>query len=46
MSVNLVSEQIGTMVTFFIPNDNPNEMIRTHQFEWNTPHSMLIGNNS
>ena len=46
MSVNLVSGQIGTMVVFFIPNDNPSEMIRIHQFEWNAPHLTPIGNNS
>ena len=46
MPVNLVSGRIGTMVTFFIPNDNPSEMIRIHQFEWNTSHSTLIGNNT
>ena len=34
------------MVTFFIPNDNPSEMIRIHQFEWNAPHSTPIGNNT
>ena len=44
--VNLVSGRIGTMVTFFIPNDNPSEMIRIHQFEWNAPHSTPIGNNT
>ena len=46
MPVNLVSGRIGTMVTFFIPNDNPSEMIRIHQFEWNAPHSTPIGNNT
>ena len=44
--VNLVSGRIGTMVTFFIQNDNPSEMIRIHQFEWNAPHSTPIGNNT
>ena len=34
------------MVTFFIPNDNPSEMIRIHQFEWNAPNSTPIGNNT
>ena len=34
------------MVTFFIPNDNPSQMIRIHQFEWNAPHSTWIGNNT
>ena len=46
MSHNLVSRRIGTIVTFFIPNDNPSEMIGIHQFEWNTPHSTPIGNNT
>ena len=44
MSVNLVSGKIGTMVTFFILNDNPSEMICTYPFEWNAPHSMSICN--
>ena len=46
MPVNLVSGRIGTMVTFFIPNDNPSKMIRIHQFKWNTPHSTRISNNT
>ena len=44
--VYLVSGRIGTMVTFFIPNDNPSKMIRIHQFKWNTPHSTRISNNT
>ena len=44
--VNLVSGRIGTMVKFFISNDNPSKMIRIRKFEWNAPHSTLIDNNT
>ena len=44
--VNLVSGRIGTMVKFFISNDNPSKMIRICKFEWNAPHSTLIDNNT
>ena len=42
--VNHVSGRIGTILTFFIPNDYPSKMVYIHQFEWNASHSSLIGN--
>ena len=34
--------QVGTMVTYFIPNDNPNEMIHVHHSDQDNIQSPLV----